>query len=76
VRRWECEDETLGGQKWDVAVVVEEELTLRRFEPKALNGAAGNCCGNGSSPKGLTVAPAWWKAKPLASGGITIWPAR
>lgn len=64
-----------GGQKVDGAVVVEEELTLRRLEPKASNGAAGNCM-KGSCPKGLTVAPACWKAKLLAAEGIATWPAR
>lgn len=61
------------GQKLDGAVVEEEGLTLLGFEPEASNAAAGNC-GNGFNPTGLTVAPAWLKAKPLPAGGVAIWP--
>lgn len=41
------DDGTVRTKRWvgelDVAVVMEEELTLTLFEPKVSNGAAGTC---------------------------------
>lgn len=56
-------------------MVEEEGLTSWKFEPKSLNGAAGNCVGR-LNPKGVGVAPAWWKAKPLVGEGMVMRPGR